>query len=295
MNKILKETNKNLNKGKNGQNGQNNQNNQNNQNGQNVLNNYDGLMNKIMNNVNANLNANAKKYDALASVIKSKVNRIIQFEQLRIQIKDNSYGVEVNILNDEDDPCISLEYNNGYLYLSNYYVYVRSDHECFKDHKWFFETFLIQLSKALKVKQVSLIDISVKTFTTCRKVPNFVFAFAKESFYEKYGFKNKEFQVYIEKNKRVTFGQFILDKSKSKSKSESNLILNSNLDDLYFAYNTFVDDISLADMNMNKLCQIILQSCKNGLGEILEYKDRIINIIKKYMPHIYPIWTLSIS
>ena len=225
-------------------------------------------------------------YHELADVIldaRQSQRESVSFGNLTIQITPG-YGIDIDILNKSGEICVGFTYysSTNTIYLSNYY-HTTPIHTCDKmDHKWFFKTFLLSLCKCLKVNTVTLTDLSKKTFTECFKVPNCIFAFAKETFYQKFGFENKQFQDYIEKNKNLTFGQFILN--------------NASMDDVYFLYTTFLNDVSLSDMKMHVICKNILDSCKVGKGQILQYKDHIITIIEKYIPpHLSREWRLTIK
>ena len=264
----------------------------------------ENIFNQILSNVakHKNLNVNMTKQNSnqsnqsdyliqypllsnfheLADAILHMKTHRYTFGNLTIQITSNTYGIDVDILNKSGEPCVGFTYYpTNTIYLSNYYH--TPIHTCDKmDHKWFFETFLKSLCKSLKVTTVTLTDLSKKTFTSCYKVPNCIFAFAKDSFYQKYGFKNKPFQEYIEKNKNLTFGQFILN--------------DATMDDVYFLYTTFLNDLPLSDMKMHVICRNILDSCKIGEGQILQYKDHIISIIEKYIPsHLSREWILTIK
>ena len=222
-------------------------------------------------------------YHELADAILHVKNHTYTFGNLTIQLTSNAYGVDVDILNKSGETCIGFTYyHTNTIYLSNYY-HTTPIHTCDKmDHKWFFESFLKSLCKSLKVITVTLTDLSKKTFTSCYKVPNCIFAFAKDSFYQKFGFENKQFQDYIEKNKNLTFGQFILN--------------HATMDDVYFLYTTFLNDVPLSDMKMHVICRNILDSCKIGKGQILQYKDHIITMIEKYVPpHLSREWILTIK
>lgn len=68
------------------------------------------------------------------------------------------------------------------------------------------------------------------------------------------------------------------------------------MDDVYFLYTTFSNDIPLSDIKMHVICRNILDSCKIGEGQILQYKDHIISIIEKYIPpHLSREWILTIK
>lgn len=260
----------------------------------------DNIFNQILSNVakytshvNANVhsvqfkNQTIHDYSELANAIirsTQKESKNVMFGSLTIQIMNNGYGIDIDILNQSGEICIQFTYypSTNTIYLSNYY-HTTPIHTCDKmEHKWFFETFLVSLCKSLKVTDVTLTDLSKKTFTKCSKVPNCIFAFAKDSFYQKFGFKNPPFETYIQQNKNLTFGQFMLN--------------HANIDDVYFAFTTLLKDIPLNELKMHVICKNILDSCKNGNGEILQYKDRIIAIIEKHIPpNLTREWKLTIT
>jgi len=227
-------------------------------------------------------------YTGLASIINETTTKTnVMFGHLPIQIIKLSNSYEINILNESNENCITfmIDLNRNYIYLYSYYHLIPIQN-CIKiDHTWFFNTFLRSLSNSLHIKTVDLTNTSTKTFKHCQKVHNIIFAFAKGSFYQKFGFVNPDFQKYIEDNKYLTINEFITNSDRTYKND------TKDRDIEYFNTNGL-------NKSIQELCSMVIASCNQDelLPETKIIVNTILRCIDRYKSLAFPNdWTLTYS
>lgn len=143
--------------------------------------------------------------DAFIKEIKTNENKVVLFdgpELYRIEIVHHNGTIYLSFLNSEGKECIGIDYyDNNTLTLGNYYFNTPID--CVRvPNDWFFIEFLTPLAKALGANRIILNDASSKKFESCTVPMIFFVLSGKLSFYNRYGFRNKVFEDYVEKLKK---------------------------------------------------------------------------------------------
>jgi hypothetical protein len=211
-------------------------------------------------------------------------DRIITIHNLPVKISKNpeADSILIEFLNPNRKSCVLLEYVplENMINLHSYYFYTKMNKCIVIPHDWFFREFLMKLATELRVTNITLYDASYKSFAGCN-VPSIIFAFAYgTTFYQKYGFRNPEYEKFIQDHRNLTMEEYL----------ENGI----GFEAMKRICVSFLNKIDVLHHTVKDTCRMIIDNCKETRRLSTQDVKRLIYYIKYLFPVTNDVWELNI-
>ena len=188
--------------------------------------------------------------------------------------------VKLTIVNDMNEPCIEIQFNNEFIYLEDYYLH-RHKH-CPKIYHSDFFMFFKQLLSTFKLPG-ELVDASIKE-SKCGDIPMIILSFKNgKSFYSRFGWKNDIFNKFISTTRKMTFEEGYFTTVTNK-KEKSPTIFKTYHEKI----TSYLKKHNLTDNTLQEISRHLIENCNADSGEdtfeIMNYLDIIFNRFNNFIP-----------